>query len=147
MKNGVRPRGLRPSDLAAEPDEPACDRHALDNEPHCYGGGVPTARDQSLERRSLRKLRIEVKWLRIELSREGLDLLRIDSVRAAREALANLKVVEIEQCLPAALLGTIHASPQFAQASLQKSAFRLLFHELQGSLVGPSGVGCASQSA
>jgi hypothetical protein len=37
-----------------------------------------------------------VEWLRIERSREGLDLRRIDDMGCADEALADVEILEIE---------------------------------------------------
>jgi hypothetical protein len=57
---------------------------------------VPAARREPAEQRIPGGLFVEVKRLRVELGREPLDLVRVDPVPIAAEALADVKVVEIE---------------------------------------------------
>ena len=57
---------------------------------------VPATRDEFSEKRALGRFLIEVKRLRIELTRKCFYLARIDDIRSACEALAHNQIVEIE---------------------------------------------------
>jgi hypothetical protein len=57
---------------------------------------VPATRDKFSEKRALGRLLIEVKRLRIELTRKCFYLGRVDDMRSACEALAHNQIVEIE---------------------------------------------------
>jgi hypothetical protein len=72
----------RPAHLASGADEAAGEWWtALDIQTHRDRGGMPTARRQALEERVLGGLLVRVKGLRIELSRECLDLRFVKPVR------------------------------------------------------------------
>src|SRR5262249_59587957 len=95
-----RPGGGGQRAPPAAPDEPADERQsALDQEAHGDGGGVPAARRQSAKQRVRRFLLVEVEGLRVELTGEGLDLLRVDDTGRAREPPSDGEAVEIEAAL------------------------------------------------
>ena len=57
---------------------------------------MPAARGKSAEESLLRRLLVEMEGLRIEFSREGLDLVGVNHVGRRREALAGRDVVKSE---------------------------------------------------
>jgi len=71
---------------------------------------VPATRRQTREQGSLGSLCVKMKWLRVELARERIDLLLGDHVRVAGEALSNMQIVEVEAFRRSCDLGFTHAT-------------------------------------
>jgi len=57
---------------------------------------VPATRREAAIKCVLSGVLVEVERLRIELTSEGLDLVRVDRVRPAHEALSQVELVEIK---------------------------------------------------
>src|SRR4029077_18561213 len=68
---------------------------ALDQEPHAHRRGMPAARSQALENRIARGGFIEMEGLRVELRREGLDLVLLDREPAGAEFLPDGIVLDV----------------------------------------------------
>lgn len=67
---------------------------ALGKQPHRHGGRVPAARREAAEDRVRPGCLFEMKGLRIEFPGKSLDLLRIDAIPPAGEALADMQIVQ-----------------------------------------------------
>ena len=94
MEAVAGPRRARPAQFAAGAYEPAGERRAaFDHELHGDRRRVPAAGGEAAEHRVFRRRLVEMEGLRIELPGEGLDLRRIQLMRTADEALANLQIV------------------------------------------------------
>jgi hypothetical protein len=90
-------RWLGPAYFAPGANDAARKRQAgLDQKAHSDRGRVPATRDKFSEKRALGRLLIEVKRLRIELTRKCLYLGRVDDMRSAYEALTHNQIVEME---------------------------------------------------
>src|SRR5262249_39771204 len=98
----------------ASPDSAAGKRQApLGQETHRHRSRVPTACHQSRKQAALSRLFVKVERLRIELTRKSFDLLLIDDVGSAREALPDSEIIEIEPIVVAGYLhGRCLRSPQ-----------------------------------
>jgi hypothetical protein len=75
---------------------------------------VPTACHQARKQGPLSSLVIKVERLRIELTGKSFDLILIDDVGSAHEALPDLEVIEIEPIVAEFLHGRCLRSPQAA---------------------------------
>src|SRR5262245_65174 len=60
---------------------------------------MPATGREAAEQRALRGRVIEVEGLRVELRGKSFDLRRVDGVRAAAEALPDMKILEVEPIL------------------------------------------------
>src|SRR5262249_31656585 len=97
MQDVPRPRGTRPVNLSAGPDNPADDRYpGLALQPHGDRRRMPAARHQAAEQSVLSRLTIEMEGLRVELVRKRFDLRFVNRMRSAGESLSGMKVFEIK---------------------------------------------------
>jgi len=95
-QNIARPNRIRPAQFIHPETDCAFGKiHCLNKEPHRNRGRMPTARDQSFEHRSLRYRPIEMKTLRIELTREFDDLLLGYCQRLGEKSIACVDVIKI----------------------------------------------------
>src|ERR1051326_6550143 len=93
----ARPHGQRPAEFVEARADDAARRLelALDEKPHRERGGVPAARREAGEDRAARRFLLEVGGVRIELGREGLDLLLVDGDAPGAVDLADGEVLEV----------------------------------------------------
>src|ERR1700730_15998692 len=97
MQRVARPDRFAPGDLAAGANDAAGDRQSAANQKtHGDRRRVPAARREALEERIAGGLFVEMKRLRIEFAREGLDLVGGERSRTAGETLTDDKIVKVQ---------------------------------------------------
>src|SRR5206468_1244227 len=88
--------GTRPLDFAAHTDDaPRTWGRTVDHQPHRDRRRVPSAGREAREQAARGEFFVQMKRLRVELAREGLDLGLAHGSGRADKALADLEVVEI----------------------------------------------------
>ena len=95
---------------------------------------MPAARGETPEKGLVRRNFVEVKVLRVELRREGLDLRRVERVGAAGEMLPDREVVEGQERLGLSCI-LYHRAPLFG-ATVSHGAIQ------RHGADGPSGAAC-----
>src|SRR5579862_1906776 len=91
------PHRTRPAQLLEADAENAAGRPelAVDHQSHGHRGGVPAACGETLKRRFLCRLLVDVERLRIELPRKSENLLFVDTQPAGVENLARREILQI----------------------------------------------------
>jgi hypothetical protein len=120
------PGWIWPIKFTASPYDTAGEwQAALDQEAHSDRSRVPTACHQARKQGALSSLDIKVERLRIELTGKSFDLILINDVGSAREALPDLEIIEIEPIVVAEFLhGRCLQSPPPLERAMQIIADR-----------------------